>query len=214
VSIKPDFPSAPEPLTQRQSLATELLWAVLGLLLTIFSTFVEVFATNPPWEWFDQGIYVHSLGITYQIGAVLLTACLGGPNAGAFAQCGYLLLGMTWLPILASGEGWNTWQQPTFGYLLGFIPGAWVCGYFAFRQRAAIETLAWSSLLGLGTIHLCGILYLFFLTLLKIGNPPLLPLTSLGAVLHTLSWGVLPAQIILVCLTAVLAYLLRRILFI
>ncbi|MEN9851967.1 MAG: BioY protein, partial [Pseudomonadota bacterium] len=69
----------------KPSLLAECLLAIAGLLLTIFSTFVEVFVTNPPWQWWDQGIYPSSLGTTYQVGAVLLTACIAGANAGASA---------------------------------------------------------------------------------------------------------------------------------
>lgn len=205
MNTKSESPRPPKP-----ALATELLWAIIGLLLTIFSTFVEVFVTNPPWEWFNQGIYSRSLGITYQVGAVLLTGCLGGRNAGAFAQGGYLLLGMAWLPIFGSGGGWDSWQKPTFGYLLGFIPGAWVCGVLAFRYPPKIETLALSALAGLGVIHLVGGLYVCGLALLGIGE---LSLATLAPALYSFSLGALPGQIILVCLTAVLAYFLRRILF-
>lgn len=197
----------------KPSLLAECLLAIAGLLLTIFSTFVEVFVTNPPWQWWDQGIYPSSLGITYQVGAVLLTACIAGANAGAIAQLGYILLGLSWLPIFAFGGGWDYWQQPTFGYLLGFIPGAWCCGWLAFRSRPKIESLAVSALAGLGGIHLTGILYLGFLAVLKLGIPPILPLTQLPTAIMTFSIAALPGQGIVVCLSAVLAYFLRKLLF-
>ena len=68
------------------SFPIELLWALIGLLLTIAGTFVEAFATNFPWTWSNQGIHSQSLGITYQIAAVLLTGCVGGKNAGILSQ--------------------------------------------------------------------------------------------------------------------------------
>ena len=197
----------------KPSLLAEVLLAIAGLLLTIFATFMEVFVTNPPWQWWDQGIYPHSLGITYQVGAVLLTACVAGANAGAIAQLGYVLLGLSWLPIFAFGGGWDYWQQPTFGYLLGFIPGAWCCGHLAYRSRAKIERLAISALAGLGIIHLAGISYLGLLAVLKLGNPPLLPLDQLPLAIMTFSVFPLLGQGIVVCLSAVLAYFLRKLLF-
>lgn len=197
----------------KPSLLAEVLLAIAGLLLTVFCTFVQVFATNPPWQWWEEGIYSNPLGTTYQVGAVLLTACLGGARAGAIAQLGYIMLGLAWLPIFAHGGGWDYWQQPTFGYLLGFIPGAWVCGWLAYRSRTKIETLALGCLAGLGVIHGAGIVYLGVMALLKLGNPPILPLPDLPQALLTFSLMALPGQIILVCLTAVLAYFLRRILF-
>ncbi|AIE73088.1 MULTISPECIES: biotin transporter BioY [unclassified Synechocystis] len=197
----------------KPSLVAEVLLAIAGLLLTIFCTFVQVFATNPPWQWWKAGIYSHPLGTTYQVGAVLLTACVGGSRAGAIAQLGYITLGLAWLPIFAHGGGWDYWQQPTFGYLLGFIPGAWLCGWLAYRSPTKIESLALSCLAGLGVIHGAGMVYLVLMALLKLGNPPILPLSALPQALITFSLMALPGQIILVCLTAVLAYFLRRILF-
>lgn len=207
-SSEPASPSLSQP-----ALLTELLWTAIGLLLTIFSTFFEAFVTNPPWEWFDRGIYSHSLGITYQVGAVLLTGCMGGRNAGAGAQVGYLLLGLAWLPVFAYGGGWDYWQKPTFGYLLGFVPGAWLCGYLAFRRRPKIEHLTVSALAGLGMIHLWGMAYLLLMALAKWGQPPFLPLAALPQALLNFSVLALPSQIILVCMTAVLAYFLRKLLF-
>ncbi|MEO8892890.1 MAG: biotin transporter BioY, partial [Coleofasciculaceae cyanobacterium] len=40
----------------------ELLWALIGLLLTIGGTFLEAFVTNPPWDWSGQGVHTVSLG--------------------------------------------------------------------------------------------------------------------------------------------------------
>ncbi len=132
---------------------------------------------------------------------------------GAIAQLGYIFLGLAWLPIFAHGGGWDYWQQPTFGYLLGFIPGAWCCGWLAYRSPARIETLALSCLAGLGIIHGTGIIYLLILAGLKLGNPPIINFVDLPQALITFSLMALPGQMILVCLTAVLAYFLRRILF-
>ncbi|MFM7579243.1 MAG: hypothetical protein ACKO5Q_20200, partial [Microcystaceae cyanobacterium] len=59
-----DFAS-PESVKEeavKLSWVVELLWAAIGLLLTIFSTFAEAFITNPPWEWGNKGITSHSLG--------------------------------------------------------------------------------------------------------------------------------------------------------
>ncbi|MEY2984291.1 MAG: Substrate-specific component BioY of biotin transporter [Cyanobacteriota bacterium] len=197
----------------KPSLLAEVFLAIAGLLLTAFATFVEAYITNPPWQWWEQGIYPNSLGITYQVGAVLLTACVAGANAGAIAQLGYVLLGLGWLPIFAFGGGWDYWQQPTFGYLLGFIPGAWCCGWLAYRSHARIERLAVSALAGLGVIHLTGILYLVFLAVFNPGNPPVLPLTYLSTALMTFSVSVLLGQSIVVCMSAVFAYFLRKLLF-
>jgi len=100
---------------------------LIGLLLTIFSTFVPVSLAS----WSAAGLSSQKLGITYQIGAVLLTGCLGGKNAGLLAQVAYIFLGLTWLPVFAQGGGMGYLKEASFGYILGFMPGAWLCGWLA-----------------------------------------------------------------------------------
>jgi len=50
-----------------------------------------------------------------------------------------------WQPCssFAQGGGIDYPKQPQFGYLLGFIPGAWVCGFLAFQ---ALQTRVSSHL--------------------------------------------------------------------
>ncbi|TAF58477.1 MAG: biotin transporter BioY, partial [Oscillatoriales cyanobacterium] len=48
----------------------ELIWAVIGLLLTIGGTFLPASVTMPIGFWDDRGLQAYSLGVTYQIGAV------------------------------------------------------------------------------------------------------------------------------------------------
>jgi biotin transport system substrate-specific component len=190
------------------SLPLEILWALIGLLLTIVSTFFPVSIIN----WSDHGVVPHSLGVTLQIGAVLLTGCLGGKNAGALAQVAYLILGLTQLPVFAHGGDWQYWHEPTFGYILGFIPGAWVCGWLAFRRRPKLENLAFSAVCGLLVIHLCGLLYIVGLSLF---NPlaSKIPLNILPTTIFNYSLMPLPSQLVIICAVTIIAYLFRLILF-
>ena len=195
------------------SFPIELLWALIGLLLTIAGTFVEAFVTNVPWNWSTQGIYSQSLGITYQIGAVLLTGCVGGKNAGALSQIAYVFLGLYWLPVFAQGGSLGYLQEPGFGYILGFIPGAWLCGWLAFRTRTRIESLAFSALCGLCVIHLCGLVYLLGLAYLVPNENGMMPLQIFQEVAMRYSAAALPGQLVVICTVAAIAFFLRKILF-
>lgn len=188
--------------------SNQLLWSLIGLLLTISGTFLQAYATNAPWGWSEHGIQTIPLGVTYQIGAVLLVGCLGGSNAGALSQIAYLILGLSWLFVFAQGGGLGYFQLPNFGYLLGFVPGAWVCGYLAFRVPAKLESLASSCLCGLLIIHLCGLTYLILNQIFHWSSQ--LPLLQ-----SVLKYSVypLPGQLAVVCAVTVLAYVLRLILF-
>jgi len=191
------------------SAPNELLWALIGLLLTIGGTFLEAFVTNPPWDWSGQGLHSVSLGVTYQIGAVLLTACLGGKNAGALAQIAYIVLGLN-LPVFTQGGGLGYLKEASFGYLLGFIAGAWVCGFLAFRMPPRLESLAFSCICGLLTIHAYGIGYLIIFHALSLSVIQKLPLMK--AIL-TYSIYALPGQLVVVCAVTVLAFALRQLMF-
>jgi len=184
-----------------------LLWAVIGLLLTILGTFVQVSLPIPPWNWSSGEIHSLSLGVTYQIGAVLLVGCLGGKSAGVLCQSAYVLLGLSGLQIFAYGGGLSYLKEPTFGYLVGFIPGAWVCGYLAFQKEARLEFLASSCLGGLAVIHLLGLVYLSLLAI--VGS---LAQHWWSAALEY-SIQPLPGQLVLVCLVTVISAVLRRVLF-
>ncbi len=188
----------------------ELLWALIGLLLTIGGTFLEAFVTNAPWQWSGQGLHAVSLGVSYQIGAVLLTACLGGKNAGALAQIAYVVLGLN-RPVFTNGGGMSYLKEPTFGYLLGFIAGAWVCGFLAFRMRPRVESLAFSCICGLLTIHIYGIGYLIIFHLLSLTVVKGLPLIIQEIMTYTIF--LLPGQLVIVCAVTVLAFALRKLMF-
>jgi biotin transport system substrate-specific component len=187
--------------------STELLWALIGLILTIGGTFLEAFVTTPSLG--AAGYQTHSLGVTYQFGAALLVGCLGGKNAAALSQIAYIMLGLTWFPVFAQGGGLGYLKEPSFGYILGFIPGAWLCGYLAFKASAKLESLAFSCLCGLSSIHVTGMLYLAAMYGLG-ANQSGLPLQQS---LMKYSLYPLPGQLAIVCAVTVLAFTLRQLMF-
>lgn len=192
------------------SAPNKLLWALIGLLLTIGGTFLEAFVTNPPWDWSGKGIHTISLGVTYQIGAVLLTGCLGGKSAGALSQIAYIVLGFLNIPVFTQGGGISYVKQPSFGYLLGFIIGAWICGFLAFRMLPRVESLAFSCICGLFTIHICGLSYLIISNTLHWVGTGGMPLMQ---AIMTYTIAPLPGQLAVVCAVTVLAFALRQLMF-
>lgn len=181
----------------------ELFWALIGLILTIGGTFIEAFIAGVPLNWADP----ISLGVNWQIGAVLLVGCMGGRNAAALAQIAYIFLGLTWFHIFTYGGGIRYVFEPTFGYLLGFIPGAWVCGALALQLPRKLESLAFSCLCGLLTIHLTGISYLVVNYFLN--NDSARSLLALFTDMLRYSVTPIPGQFALVCAVSVIAYVLR-----
>ena len=203
-----------------------LMWTIVGLFLTIGANFVPAYALSSPVQWLSQGITAYPLGFKCQVGAVLLVSCLGGRTAGVLAQITYLVLGLIGLKIFNDGGGVEYLQKPAFGYLLAFIPGAWVCGQLAFKQtrprsamanscinltpKPQLEHLGLSCLCGLVTIHFFGILYLFGFKLIDLqqsGNFNLLD--------SIVSYSVYPllSQLLLACAVTSIAFVLRRVMF-
>jgi biotin transport system substrate-specific component len=203
-----------------------LMWTIVGLFLTIGANFIPAYVLSSPVQWLSQGITGYPLGFKCQVGAVLLVSCLGGRTAGVLAQSTYLLLGLIGLKIFNDGGGIEYLQKPAFGYLLAFIPGAWVCGQLAFKQtrskeamtnssiklnpKSQLEHLGLSCLCGLGTIHFFGILYLVGVKLIDLqqsGNFNLLD--------SIVSYSVYPllSQLLLACAATSIAFVLRRVMF-
>jgi biotin transport system substrate-specific component len=187
-----------------------LMWTIVGLFLTIGANFLPAYVTSAPWQWLSGGISAYPLGFKCQVGAVLLVSCLGGKNAGVLTQVIYLLVGLLWLKIFNDGGGIEYLQKPAFGYLLAFIPGAWVCGQLAFRRPPQLEYLGLSCLCGLITIHTIGIIYLIIFQIInwqELGGFQLL--NSIA----TYSLYPLLSQIVLGCTATLIAFVLRRLMF-
>jgi biotin transport system substrate-specific component len=187
-----------------------LMWTIVGLFLTIGANFLPAYITSPPWQWLSQGLTIDPLGFKCQVGAVLLVSCLGGRTTGALTQATYLGLGLIGLKIFNDGGGIEYIHKPAFGYLLAFIPGAWVCGQLAFKRPPRLEYLGFSCLCGLVTIHLFGIIYLALFQLIhwhQLGG------FKLGDLIMSYSIYPFPSQAILACAATSIAYLVRRIMF-
>lgn len=70
---------------------------------------------------------------TLQLLFTTLVGLLLGPSKGALTVGLYVAMGLAGLPLFTAGGGPAYIFQPTFGYLLGFIAGAWVAGTIAGR---------------------------------------------------------------------------------
>ena len=190
------------------TLIDQLLWAIIGLLLTISGVFIEVAIPIPVFAWpFDiSDITIDTLGVTLQIGAVLFVGCMGGRNAAVLSQFAYLLLGLSGFQVFSQGGGLGYISQPTFGYLLGFVAGAWLCGDLAFKLPRKLLSFVLSTLAGLGVIHAFGIVYFTILAIFQ-----QLPGGWLNSFLNY-SFYPIPGQLTILGGVVLLSLFLRRIL--
>ena len=197
--------------TEQVFAPTELLWALSGLILTIAGNWLEAFITNAPWFWGPMGIHISSLGVNCQVGAVLLTGCMGGKNAAIASQIAYLTLGLAFgLPVFNQGGGLTYIQEPSFGYLVGFVPAAWMCGLLAFQAKPKLETLAFSAVCGLLIIHAVGLVYLVLAYVAGWADGSSL---SLWEAFLAYSIIRLPGHLTVACAVSVIALAMRRLMF-
>jgi len=100
--------------------------------------------------------------ITGQTFAVLLLAALYGHNRGGLTVLTYLILGIAGRPVFASGTfGIATIVGPTGGYLVGFLPAAYIVGFLSKKGwDRKVWTTATSMIIGNVVIYLAGITWL------------------------------------------------------
>lgn len=97
---------------------------------------------------------------TLQTLFVLLGGLVLGPGPGAASAAAYAALGLMGLPIFTQGGGLGYVFKPSFGYIIGFILGAWLAGYIAHRKKdPSYLRLVAAGLAGLAPIYLLGLAY-------------------------------------------------------
>ena len=93
--------------------------AAVGLMaaLTAAGAFIRIPLPNVP--------------ITLQLPFVCIGSAYLGGRRGAASQAIYLAVGLMGFPVFAKGGGPQYVFEPSFGFLLGFIPGAFIIGRIA-----------------------------------------------------------------------------------
>ena len=100
--------------------------------------------------------------VTGQTLAVVLTAAALGPARGVSAQALYLALGAAGLPFYSDASGgYEVVLGATGGYLLGFLPAAWLIGVAARhgRDRKVLQAVP-LFLLGQAVVFAVGVPWL------------------------------------------------------
>ncbi len=98
--------------------------------------------------------------ITLQVMAVLLAGLVLGPKGGAVSQLAYLAAIAAGLPLDARALGPVALAGPTAGYLLAFVPGAFVTGWLAEKLSATRASRFLATLAGVAVIYAGGLAWL------------------------------------------------------
>lgn len=104
-------------------------------------------------------IPLNPIPLTFQSAAAILIGMTYGSRKGAAVIACYFLAGACGLPVFANfSAGPTSFFSPSGGYLLGFLPAAFLSGYLMEKGWAKniISSFA-ASLLGAAIIFTCGL---------------------------------------------------------
>ena len=139
---------------------TSWVQAITGVMLIIICSMIPSSIIFPQE---DLSLSIIPLQSNWQIQGVLLTSLLCGPQVGTISAISYLIIGLFYLPVFHGGGSVGYILTHEFGYLLGFIPAAWTCGFLA-KQNSKANLINYSiyTTISLSIVHIIGIIYLFF----------------------------------------------------
>lgn len=143
---------------------------------------------------------------TLQLLFTTLAGLILGSRNGACSVGLYVLLGLAGVPVFTEGGGPSYIFQPTFGYLIGFIAGAWLTGWISERSGDfSFGKTLFANLAGLLVVYLFGMVYVYIINNFYLGTP----IGVWPVVLYCFVLAV-PGDICLCILAAMLASRLKR----
>ncbi len=109
---------------------------------------------------------------TLQFLFTMLAGLLLGGKLGAVSVALYAFLGLIGLPIFAEGGGFWYILKPSFGYIIGFIAGAYVTG----KMTEKLDGLTFGKILtanfiGLAIVYGAGMVYYYVICNFVINTP-------------------------------------------
>jgi len=107
---------------------------------------------------------------TLQFLFTCLAGALLGKKWGAASVAVYVGLGLAGLPIFAEGGGIWYMAKPSFGYLIGFILGAYVTGALTGRTPTFRNCLM-ANFAGLAVVYTMGMAYCYIISNFVLGIP-------------------------------------------
>ncbi len=153
---------------------------VLNILLVLFCSFLLIVATFVqldithfviPHDLFSNKAltkedFLYTFSIIPQIPAVLLIVGLLGRRLGLTSIIIYILMGLCSVPIFALGGGIDYLAEFGFGYILAYLPAAFLAGSFL-DEEFSFKNILKATFVGVMTIHFIGIIYMLMVVIFK-----------------------------------------------
>ena len=166
-------------------------------LIAVFAALIAALAL--PGAFF---VPASSVPITAQTLGVMLAGCILGARRAALSVLTFLVLVAVGLPVLASGaSGLGVFASPRAGFLIGWIPGAWLIGRL-------VELWPHRLVLGWGVIaNIAGGIVVIY----ALGIPVMAARAGLSLTQAiTASWVFVPGDLVKAVLAAVIAAAVHR----
>lgn len=142
---------------------------------------------------------VPGIFFTFQTVFVALAGLVLGARDGALSQLAYMIIGLIGLPVFTTGGGIDYVLRPSFGYIIGFVAGAFLIGLLKSRFKTlSVIKLFFCAFFGLLTVYIIGMPYQFLIFWLYLGNDVLAAFASLATL--PLMFAVDAAMLYLICL--------------
>ncbi|MEI5908306.1 biotin transporter BioY [Bacillus spongiae] len=133
--------------------------------LTLASLFVAMTAIGANITTFAPFMTFGTIPITLQTFFAVMAGLVLGKRLGAFAMLVYMLVGLVGIPVFAGAMGGlGIIMKPTFGFILSFIPAAYVAGWIVENRKGFLPFILGAAV---GTIinYVFGTTWMYFFTI-------------------------------------------------
>lgn len=136
-----------------QTSVKPMIYAALFAAITAIGALIEI------------PIPISPVPLTLQVFFVLLAGLVLGSRWAGTGMAVYLLLGIVGFPVFSGGSsGIGTILGPTGGYLIGFVPAAFITGWITETFGRSTSAVVCAMIAGLAAIYLPGIMQLSVVT--------------------------------------------------
>jgi biotin transport system substrate-specific component len=144
------------------------------------------------------------ISVTMQFFFTALSGIILGSKKGALSQIIYVLVGLVGFPIFTQGGGITYIFKPSFGYLIGFIAGAYAIGKVleGFKKMDVKRVYA-AVISGTLVLYLIGVPYSYVIIKFYLNKPAAILKLIQNALLVTIPKDLVVGLIVAVLATAI-----------
>lgn len=109
-------------------------------------------------------IPIPNMPFTLQFLFTNLAGIILGAKLGALSVLIYVIAGLIGIPVFTTGGGPGYILYPTFGFLVGFIIGAYVGGRYIEKRDLTTKNIFIASIINLLIVYALGMIHYYFIS--------------------------------------------------